>query len=780
MPRTMENRLLRMNSPLGEDVLLIRGMTGSEALGRLFYYELDLISEKTDIAFADIVAKPVAIGLKTTSGAERFFHGYVNRFSQTSVQGALATYRATVVPWTWFMTQRSDCRIFQDMTVPDIIKQVFRDLGMTDFDDSGIDGSQYEAWEYCVQYRETDFNFVCRLMEQEGIYFYFKHAEDKHTLMLCDSPDAHAASPDHATINYRPQAAGREEPDRILDWVVAQEFRSESFAQTDFDFVNPSKDLTALAQVDRQKVHPELSLFDFPGEYLKNNVGDRLARVRLDELQSGHELATCRTDARGLCVGQKFKMAEHPREDQNKEYLAVAGSFFIKSDTFLGGGSSEESESQQQYSCKFTLMDATKQFRPERRTPKPIVQGCQTAIVTGKDGEEIWTDKYGRIKVRFHWDRHGAADETSSCWVRVAQMWAGKKWGAMFLPRVGQEVVVDFLEGDPDRPLVTGRVYNGTQMPPYELPANSTMSTIKTLSSKGGGGFNELRFEDKKGEEQIFIHAEKNLDARIKNDRFDWVGNNGHVIVVNDTKTEVQNNAHTKVGVDRYEEVGTDYHLKVGGKEAHEVTGSLSLKVGGAVAEKFDGACSREVAGALYIKGMNVVIEGTSKLTLKSGGSEVVIDSAGVTAKGAAVTLDSSAVKIASGPGSGGGSGSAESIVAPTAPEAPEEADTADPGEMAAVKAEQLQTQSGKYGAAKVKPFKPSEDETTEKSWIEIELLDEQDKPIPGEPYEVKLPDGSVAHGTLDNKGFARIEGFEPGQCQVTFPRLDQDVWSKK
>jgi type VI secretion system secreted protein VgrG len=344
-------------------------------------------------------------------------------------------------------------------------------------------------------------------------------------------------------------------------------------------------------------------------------------------------------------------------------------------------------------------------------------------------------------------------------------------------------VIVEFLEGDPDRPIVTGRVYNGECKPPYPLPDNKTMSTTKSVSSKGGGGFNEIRFEDLKGEEQIFIHAEKNHDVRVKNDAYEWVGHDAHLIVVNDQVEKIDHDLHQTIANDHVEEIGRDHHLKVKGKEAIEVADSHSLTVKGDCIEVFKANHSEETTSNYYLKAMQLVIEGTTGITLKCGGNSVVIDPAGVTVKGSIVTIDGSLVKIASGPGSSAGSGSAGSAVAPTAPKAPEAADTADPGEMAEVKTRQREQKKGKYGSVPLPPHKPpvtEEEEQKKTSWIAIKVVDEEGFPVAGEPYKVILPDETVAEGTTDDKGCARVNGIEPGSCTITFPKRDASAWTEK
>jgi type VI secretion system secreted protein VgrG len=352
----------------------------------------------------------------------------------------------------------------------------------------------------------------------------------------------------------------------------------------------------------------------------------------------------------------------------------------------------------------------------------------------------------------------------------------------MFLPRIGWEVLVSFLEGDIDQPVCMGSVYNASQTPPYPLPANKTMSTLKSASSPGGGGFNEIRFEDKKDAEQIFIHAQKNLDERIREDRYQLVGRDAHLIVKQDHITQVTNERHTKIGADDVTEVVADQHLKVTGKQAIEIGASHSLTVKGDVIEVFRGNHSEQTSQNYYVKAMGVVIEAMSGITLKCGGNSVVIDPSGVTLKGISLTLDGTMVRIASGPGSPAMSGSAGSAVSPIAPKEPFEADEADPGKMIDAKASQHQNQTGKYGAARIVPFKRDATQTSEtnpeKTYIEIELVDEAGSPVPGEQYEVTLADGTtVARGTLDQNGFARIDGIDPGSCKVTFPRLDKDAW---
>jgi len=772
---TQTHRFIAVGTPLGEDVLLLRSFTFTEKLGRPFVMLLDLISDTSDINFDDIVGQNVTVRMqKPTDDEPRYFNGYVSRFTQTGLSARTTQYQAEVVPWLWFLSRTSDCRIFQEMTVPDIIKQVFRDHGFTDFEDR-LSGSHPE-WEYCVQYRETDFNFVSRLMEQEGIYYYFQHENGKHTMVLTDSKGAHEPFPGYEEIPFRPPNAEFREREYIHDITVSQEVQPGMYAHTDYDFKNPKKDLQTKSQIARNHAVPNFEIFDYPGEYVEHGDGETYSRARIEELQTPFEQVTGSGDARGIAAGCKFTLVDHPRDSFNKDYLFIGVSVQANTDEY---DSTSAAAGGQTFQCDFTAIDFNQQFRPGRTSPKPLIRGVQTAVVCGPAGEEIYTDQYGRVKVQFHWDRYSAADENSSCWIRVSQPWAGKKWGGMFIPRIGQEVIVEFEEGDPDRPMITGRVYNGSCMPPYDLPTNATMSAFKSNSSKGGGGFNEIRFEDKKGEEQIFIHAEKNEDIRVKADRFEWIGNNRHLIVKKDKFEHVEENRHEIVDIDHKEEIGADRHLNIKGKEAKKITKTKSLTVQGDVIDVFKSNHSESTTMTYYLNAMTIVIQASAGITLKCGSNSVVVDPSGVTVTGTTVTIDGKTMtRINSGPGSPAGSASAGSAVTPASPTKALEADNADPGEVAETKARQREKKTGKYGTVQVPAYKRDD---SKQHWIGIRLTDRKGNPMAGEEYKVTLPDGTaVAAGTLDNEGYARVDGIDPGNCRVTFPRLDRQAWNRK
>ncbi|PMY88228.1 MULTISPECIES: type VI secretion system Vgr family protein [Pseudomonas] len=568
MAITQNNRLVQVNCPLGGDVLLLRSMEGNEELGRLFHYELNLTSEDRAITFDHLLGKPMGLTLELHDGGKRYFHGIACSCRQLTGHGQFAGYHVSLRPWFWLLTRTSDCRIFQNNTVPDIIKQVFRDLGFSDFEDS-LSGS-YRQWEYCVQYRETSFDFVSRLMEQEGIYYYFRHEQARHVLVLADAYGAHSTVADYDSVPFYPPDRQMRERDHFYDWQLTREVQPGSLELNDYDFQRPRANLEVRSSVSRSHSNGDYPLYDYPGEYAQSNDGEHYARTRIEAIHSQFERVQLRGRARGLGSGHLFSLTGYEREDQNREYLVVSARYHIHQEPYESG----TQDLSEQFVGELACMDASQVFHPLPLTPMPIVRGPQTAVVVGPNGEEIWTDQYGRVKVHFYWDRHDQSNENSSCWMRVSQAWAGKNWGAMQIPRIGQEVIVSFLEGDPDRPIITGRVYNAEQTVPYTLPANATQSGVKSRSSKGGSpaNFNEIRMEDKKGAEQLFIHAEKNQDIEVENDETHWVGHdrsksidNDETVHVKHDRTEtVDNNETITIGVNRTERVGSNETINIG------------------------------------------------------------------------------------------------------------------------------------------------------------------------------------------------------------------------
>jgi type VI secretion system secreted protein VgrG len=575
----MSSQPVRVKTPLGED-LLFSAMELSEELARLFHCELDLLSPKEDLELDDVLGKDVTVEIDQPGGETRYFHGIVSEFAQTGRQGEYAAYTAIVRPSLWFLTRTTDCRIFQELTVPEILKDVFGEHGFPcKYSLSGT----YRKWEYCVQYRETDFNFVSRLMEQEGIYYFFEYESGKHTLVLADAYGAHNPVPGCEKIPYFPPSENVVREQHVYDWHLRRSVQPGAYVLKSFHFKKPRADLKVDTSVTREHALAEYEVFDYPGEYYEKSEGTEYVRARIEELQAQHERVRGQTNVRALFPGGLFELTDYPREDQNREYLIVSTQHSLS----LGDYGSAEGAEGLQYSCTFAAMYSQEPFRPERTTPKACIQGPQTAIVVGPSGEEIHTDEFGRVKVQFHWDRYGKSNENSSCWVRVASMWAGKQWGGITIPRMGQEVMVEFIEGDPDRPIVTGRVYNADNMPPYELPGNKTQSGVKSRSSKGGtpANFNEIRFEDLKGSEEMYIHAEKNQTIMVENDKAETVGHDNTESVGHDEKIDVGNNRDKTVGVDQSETIGSNKTISVGTDHTETIGANKTLTVGSNHAE---------------------------------------------------------------------------------------------------------------------------------------------------------------------------------------------------
>lgn len=577
-----------LTSALPESELRFSSMSHSSGLSMLEEMQLQLLSPKADIEAEKLLGKPIDLAVTLPEGGKRHFCGLVTRFGLGRHQGRWYGYTATVRPWLWFLTRTADCRIFQNMTVPEIVEKVFKDHADIASYKLKLERS-YRQRVYCVQYRETDYNFVARLMEDEGIYWYFEHSEGEHQLVIVDGPGAHNPVEGKAAFPYF-EHDGQVPPDTqyMTAWRCSRAVKTGKTVLTSYDFERPSTSLLVSQSLSREHALDQEEVFDFQGDYTQSGDGKQLVEDRLDSFQCRYEQVAGRSNAQALATGRKFEMARHPRGDQNGEYLCTRVQV-VASDP--GGESAgEQGAGEGDLQCSFDAQPADQVFRPARRTPKPFVQGPQTAVVVGPSGEEIFTDKYGRVKVQFHWDRYGEKNEKSSCWVRVSSPWAGKSFGFVQVPRIGQEVVVDFLEGDPDQPLITGRVYNAEQMPPWDLPANATQSGVLSRSSKGGGygNANALRFEDKKGSEQVWLHAEKNQDIEVENDETHWVGHDRTKTIDHDETTHVKhdrtetvdNNETITIGVDRTESVGSNESLTIGSNRTETVGVDESITIG--------------------------------------------------------------------------------------------------------------------------------------------------------------------------------------------------------
>lgn len=681
MSAIQENRKIQVFTPLGENALLFYRMDGQEHLSKPFEFKLSLLSENPSIKPEALLGKTIAVGIQLANGNWRYFNGYVTRFGRYENINQYIHYRAEIRPWLWFLTRASNCRIFQNKTAPDIITQVFRDQGFSDFQTKL--NATYSTREYCVQYRETDFNFVSRLMEEEGIFYYFSHEQGKHTLVLVDANTTLKEYPGYEKIPYHADISStdRSRIDHIYEWVYSREVQTGQYAITDYDFKKPQADLLVKLKYSESHAHAEHEFFDYPGHYTETSVGDHYVQQRMEELHANFERSEGKTNARGLAVGSLFNLTDALYADVNKQYLVISAHYRLSLDEYFS--TLRASSEDQIFDCHFIAQDSKHPFRAPRISPKPLIHGAQTAVVVGPAGDEIYTDKYGRVKVQFHWDRYGQKNQESSCWIRVAHPWAGKNWGMVAIPRIGHEVVVDFLEGDPDQPLIVGSVYNGNNMPPYTLPANATQTGILTRSSKGGAAANanELRFEDKKGSEQIYLHAEKNQDIEVENDETHWVGhdrtktvdhdetvnigrnrsetvgenetitigknrtesvgnnevisigqnreesvgNNEVINIGNDRERNVGNNEHINIGKNYTIDVGEKRQTQIGKDDLTQVGKTFYLEAGDEITLKTGKASiTMKKDGTIQIKGQDITIIGSGKISAKASGDMVL------------------------------------------------------------------------------------------------------------------------------------------------------------
>jgi type VI secretion system secreted protein VgrG len=579
MAVTQDTHRIAIDTPLGKDVLLLRGFSGTEGISQIFRFDLDLLSEKDSLKFQDLVGKSVTVHVNTADGGKRHFNGFLSGLSQGPQERRLTAYQGQMVPWLWFLTRTADCRIFQNQKVPDIIQKIFTDLKFHDFK-LRLFGT-YTPRDYCVQYRETDFNFVSRLMEEEGISYFFDHTDGKHVLVLADDPSAHKPCPGQPTAVYSYYGTGATyQEDLVTEWHYHEEFRPGAWAQTDYNFETPS---TSLAVTVNGRNPYEI--YEYPGEHNVRVLGDRLAKIRLEEQTVPTVVSRGTSMCRNFRSGFQFTLQNHYRSDLNQKYLITGVRHTANSSGSYEVGASGGDDIT--YRNSFECIPATTTFRPPRVTPTPFVQGCQTAVVVGPGGEEIYTDKYGRVKVQFHWDREGKKNENSSCWIRVSQPWAGQGWGAIAIPRIGQEVVVDFLEGDPDQPIITGRVYNAEQMPPFGMPGGAVVSGVKSNSTKGGGGYNEISLNDTKGTELINIHAQYDQQKKIEHDervnvghdRTEQVGNNETITIGNNRTEKVGVNETITIGSNRTENVGSNETISIGSNRTETVGANESITV---------------------------------------------------------------------------------------------------------------------------------------------------------------------------------------------------------
>ncbi len=704
--------VMTFKSTLGDDAFLALGMEGSETLGRLPEFSVDLVGglnmlgKPKDIDLHDLLGTRATVTMAVEEDSPRHFNAFIARMQLGERRGRYESYSAQLRLWPWFMTRTINSRIFQAQSIKEILTKVLTDYS-GDHDMRLI--ATYPKLDYCVQYRETDFDFVSRLMEEAGIYYFFEHTEDKHTMVLVDSMAKHKSKVDKSPIKW---ANSLKSVNTVMDWRSYEEVRSVKVTVGDYDYLAPATKIEATKSATNPPSKlGTMEVYEHPADVVQNSAKPEVqpadaaatqeAKILLEELTSMLAVSRGTTNAMDIASGMTFKLDNHAHDDQNVNYLVVTANYRME---FGDHEAIEDLKSTKKrrvegFECDFSAISMSAgNFRPERSTPRPLMHGPHTAVVVGASGNEIETDKHGRVKVQFHWDRLGKKDENSSCWVRVAHPWAGKGFGMLALPRVGHEVVVSFLDGNPDRPLITGSVYNGENVPPYELPKLATVSGVKTRSSKEGTAdtANELRFEDAKDKEYLWFQAQKDYFRLVKKNAFDMVGEN-ETIKVKLTRNEViGENWYLDVGKDVMHNLGKDLHVNVAADIFYTGGATIQLKIAQDMSVKAGGDAGVEIGGKTALKstGDIAVQSVTGKLTLKADKGDLMAEGMTVKIKGGttiaveagmSITLKAGASFVSIGPSgvdivgamvninSGGSGGSADA--APEAkPKAPEEA----------------------------------------------------------------------------------------------------------
>ncbi len=645
---TQAQRPLRIDTALPTDHLMLAGFTGVEAVSSPFSFQLDLVSEHEDIDPTKVLRKPAVIGYRMRNGGVRTIHGVINRFTQLGRRQDLLFFRAELVPWLWFLSLSRDCRIFQNLSVPEIVQEVFKSQGYHDFDVKTT--HEYAKRVFCVQYRETHLDFVSRLLEAEGIFYFFRHEKDRHVLVLADDKSAIEPVPGLPQVQFAPQAAPGDEVVTFIEREMVAHVGRVTLR--DYDYLQPGLQLECSLDGSGDE-----QVYDYPGNYTTVEEGERYARLTLEAQEATRQVIRGAGGFGALQSGYRFELAGHFHSDLNASHTILR----VKHEG-RGGDFATWDTGPFAYHNEFLAIPSATTYRPPRVTPRPVIRGFQTARVVGPSGKEVYVDQHGRIKVQFHWDRDGKLNDESSCWVRVASPWAGRGWGAISIPRIGSEVVVQFLDGDPDRPIVVASVHNAQQTPPFDLPHAGIQMGMKSRSSPNGGGYNEISVTDTAGKEAVTIHAQYNLSESVGHDSTETVGNNRKSTVsVNDTLSvgakqdvSVGSNQSTSVGGDQSVSVGGKQSVSTGSKQTIEVGADRSLSVSGSDSATAGSNWSATAGSDLTTEsgaktsltaGTTVEVSAGVSIKLSAGGSSIEIGPAGVTIKGAIVDVQGGMIK---------------------------------------------------------------------------------------------------------------------------------------
>lgn len=613
---TQDQRLISISTPLAKDEFLLTSFEGTEYISDLFEFQIEVLSSNHKVKPEQLIGKTVTVTIQNDQ--KRTFNGYISRFTYGEVKADnLRTYRLTMVPWLWFLSKTNNHRIFQEKNTKDIVSQVFKDLGFNDFDYKATGNATPR--EYCVQHNESDLNFVSRLLEEDGIAYYFEQKGEKHVMHIVDAANAYQETAE-TDLTY---SKGNQPNTQLTRWEHLYEFRKGKWSLNDYDFVNPPKSqLQTTASTSnfakaKNYEHYEYTPYnDFAG------IKD-LSKKRIEAEETPMNIIEASSDCSSFYAGGKFKLSKHAIAEEKGDYIITAIRHRVYDNSYLAGN-----ESQSEYSNDFACIPDNVHFRPPMVHIKPVMQGPQSALVVGAKGEEIYVDKDGRIKVQFHWDREGKKDEKSTCYIRVMQPWAGAGWGTSFIPRIGMEVVVNFFDGDPDRPVITGSVYNGDNKPPF---SSKTQSGIKTRSSKGGtvNNANELRFDDVKGSEQVFIHAEKNMDTEVENDETLTIDNDRTKTVKHDENSFIKNDRNKTVDKNQTEKIGKDKTITVGDNHNETIGKNMTIRVDMDLKESVKGQYLESVTKGYSLKAKTILMEAEDKITLKTGSAQIVMSKNG-------------------------------------------------------------------------------------------------------------------------------------------------------
>jgi type VI secretion system secreted protein VgrG len=628
---TQDQRLLSIKSPLAKDELLLTSFEGTEYISDLFEFQIDVLSSNHAIQPETLIGKTVSVTIQNE--IKRSFNGYISCFTYGEVKADnLRSYRMTMVPWLWFLSKNNNHRIFQGKNTKDIITQIFKDLGFNDFDYKATGNPGVR--EYCVQYNESDLHFISRLLEEDGIAYYFEQQKEKHVLHIVDEANAYQACAE-TDLTY---SKGNQPNTQITRWLHKHEFRKGKWSLNDYDFTQPTKSqLQTTASTSKFANVKNYEHYEYSPYHDFSGIKD-LTKKRIETEETPMNVIEASSDCSSFYAGGKFKLSKHAVSSEQGSYIITVIKHRAVDNSYLAGHDSES-----EYGNSFSCIPEAVHFRPPKTHIKPVMLGPQSAVVVGPAGEDIYIDKYGRIKVQFFWDREGKKDENSSCYLRVVQPWAGSGWGTSFIPRMGMEVIVNFIDGDPDRPLVTGSVYNADNMPPY---SSKTQSGIKTRSSKSGtsSNFNELRFEDKKDNEQIYLHAEKNLDSMVENDESHTVDHNRTKTIGENETSSIAKNRDKSVGENQTESIAKDKTIDVGANHTESIAKDKTMNIGANHSESIGEDMTLQVAKDLSEDiGKNLSIVAGEQISLKTGSASITLKKDGsITLKGKNISINGS------------------------------------------------------------------------------------------------------------------------------------------